>query len=298
MEVRREKAPIPIPLCCEEKKLTVSLKKDPLHTMYKVPFADTPYGRAKHLQLVDKDPEGAIALFWQAINAGDRVDSALKDMAVVMKQHNRSEEAIAAIKSFRHLCSDQAQESLDNVLFDLYKKCGRLDEQIELLKHKLCLIQRGAAFNGKATKTARSHGKKFQLSIKQETTRLLGNLGWAYMQQLNFAAAEIVYRKAQLIDPDENKACNLSICLMKQGKVEEAINILQASLSTSKEHKPLDRTEELLKQIQALKIEENATLQAESDLLDLQLPEWNWSTQMGRKRNRLRVFEQMTAVAF
>lgn len=72
-------------------------------------------------QLVDKDPEKAIPLFWAAINAGDRVDSALKDMAIVMKQQNRAGEAIEAIKSLRTRCSDQAQESLDNILLDLYK---------------------------------------------------------------------------------------------------------------------------------------------------------------------------------
>uniref|UniRef100_A0A7N2LRU1 Uncharacterized protein n=1 Tax=Quercus lobata TaxID=97700 RepID=A0A7N2LRU1_QUELO len=37
-------------------------------------------------------------------NAGDLVDSALKDMAIVMKQLDRFDEAIEAIKSFRHLC--------------------------------------------------------------------------------------------------------------------------------------------------------------------------------------------------
>lgn len=70
---------------------------------------------------MEKDPERAIPLFWAAINAGDRVDSALKDMAIVMKQQNRAEEAIEAIKSLRVRCSDQAQESLDNILLDLYK---------------------------------------------------------------------------------------------------------------------------------------------------------------------------------
>lgn len=74
-----------------------------------------------YCQLVHKDPEAAILWFWKAINAGDRVDSALKDMAVVMKQVDRTEEAIEAVKSFRVLCSKQAQESLDNVLIDLYK---------------------------------------------------------------------------------------------------------------------------------------------------------------------------------
>ncbi len=70
-------------------------------------------------QLVDKDPETAIVWFWKAINSRDKVDSALKDMAVVMKQQDRAEEAIEAIRSFRHLCSRQAQESLDNLLIDL-----------------------------------------------------------------------------------------------------------------------------------------------------------------------------------
>jgi hypothetical protein len=72
------------------------------------------------VQLVEKDPEAAIVLFWKAINVGDRIDSALKDMAVVMKQQDRAEEAIEAIKAFRDCCSKQAQESLDNVLIDLY----------------------------------------------------------------------------------------------------------------------------------------------------------------------------------
>ncbi|GLJ36921.1 hypothetical protein SUGI_0746440 [Cryptomeria japonica] len=189
--------------------------------------ADTPYVKAKHAQLVDKEPDRAIALFWAAINAGDRVDSALKDMAVVMKQQNRPEEAIEAIKSLRNRCSDQAQESLDNLLLDLYKRCGRMDDRIALLKHKLNLIHQGLAFNGKRTKTARSQGKKFQLSIGQEATRLLGNLGWAYMQQSNYIAAEAVYRKALSIELDNNKMCNLGICLMHRGRGFEAKSMLQ-----------------------------------------------------------------------
>ncbi|KAK4408209.1 protein SULFUR DEFICIENCY-INDUCED 1 [Sesamum angolense] len=102
------------------------------HVIHKVPCGDGPYVRAKHAQkmmclyfdddqLVEKDPETAIVWFWKAINSGDRVDSALKDMAVVMKQLDRTEEAIEAVKSFRALCSRHAQESLDNVLIDLYK---------------------------------------------------------------------------------------------------------------------------------------------------------------------------------
>ncbi|XP_010484196.1 PREDICTED: protein SULFUR DEFICIENCY-INDUCED 2-like [Camelina sativa] len=202
------------------------------NVVHKLPHGDSPYVRAKHVQLVEKDAEAAIKLFWRAIKARDRVDSALKDMALLMKQQNRAEEAIEAIHSFRDLCSRQAQESLDNVLIDLFKKCGRIEEQVELLKQKLWMIYQGEAFNGKPTKTARSHGKKFQVTVEKETSRILGNLGWAYMQLRDYTAAETVYRKAQVIEPDANKACNLCTCLIKQGKYDEARSILSLHVLT------------------------------------------------------------------
>ncbi|KAJ1377232.1 Tetratricopeptide-like helical domain superfamily [Sesbania bispinosa] len=161
-------------------------------------------------------------------------------MAVVMKQLDRAEEAIEAIKSFRGRCSKQSQESLDNVLLDLYK---------------LRLIYQGEAFNGRTTKTARSHGKKFQVSIKQETARLLGNLGWAYMQKTNYMMAEVVFKKAQMIDADSNKACNLGLCLMRQSRYEEAYfvleEVLNGKLPGSDEIKCRKRAEELLQELNA-----------------------------------------------
>ncbi|KAF2284501.1 hypothetical protein GH714_025878 [Hevea brasiliensis] len=236
--------------CCSK----TEKEKDLFHVIHKVPCGDGPYVKAKHAQLVHKDPETAIVWFWKAINAGDKVDSALKDMAVVMKQVDRTEEAIEAIRSFRSRCSKQAQESLDNVLIDLYKKCGKVEEQIDLLKRKLRLIYQGEAFNGKPTKTARSHGKKFQVSVKQETSRLLGNLGWAYMQKSNFLAAEVVYQKAQMIDPDANKACNLGLCLIKQARYDEARLVLQSvlegKLPGSEDFKSRKRAEELLMEVE------------------------------------------------
>ncbi|EEF44259.1 conserved hypothetical protein [Ricinus communis] len=238
----------------EERNYVIDHQEPPFHVIHKLPPGDSPYVRAKHVQLVHKDPEGAIVLFWKAINAGDRVDSALKDMAIVMKQQDRAEEAIEAIKSFRDRCSKQAQESLDNVLIDLYKKCGKIEEQIELLKQKLRMIYEGEAFNGKRTKTARSHGKKFQVTIKQETSRILGNLGWAYMQQGSYLAAEVVYRKAQSIDPDANKACNLCLCLIKQTRYTEAHSVLndvlQSKLSGSEDPKSRSRVKELLHELE------------------------------------------------
>ncbi|KAF6139517.1 hypothetical protein GIB67_015474 [Kingdonia uniflora] len=169
-------------------------KSDSDSFLPKLPNEDSPYVKAKHVQLIDRDPSKSISLFWSAINCADRTDSALKDMAVVMKQLNRTDEAIEAIKSFRHLCTNKAQESLDNVLIDLYKRAGRMDEHVELLDHKLKLIEDGVAFGGKTTKISRSQGKKFHVSIEQERSRLLGNMAWAYIQQNQYQKAEELYR--------------------------------------------------------------------------------------------------------
>ncbi|GLJ30560.1 hypothetical protein SUGI_0605090 [Cryptomeria japonica] len=49
--------------------------------------------------LVDKETDKAIALFWSRINAGERVDSVLKN------------KAIEAIKSLRNCCSAEAPVS-------------------------------------------------------------------------------------------------------------------------------------------------------------------------------------------
>ncbi|PIN24091.1 hypothetical protein CDL12_03176 [Handroanthus impetiginosus] len=208
-------------------------KADLFHVIHKVPTGDSPYVRAKHVQLIDKDPSRAISLFWTAINSGDRVDSALKDMAIVMKQLDRSDEAIEAIKSFRHLCPFESQESLDNILVELYKQSGRIEEEIKMLQLKLKQVEEGIAFGGKRTKIARSQGKKIQITVEKEYSRLLGNLAWAYVQKKDFQSAEENYRKALSFESDKNKQCNLAICLMHLNKLTEAKFLLQAIRDSS-----------------------------------------------------------------
>jgi len=51
------------------------------------------------------------------------------------------------------------------------------------------------------------------------------------MQKANYMAAEVVYRKAQMIDPDANKACNLGLCLMKQARYDDARSVLEDVLT-------------------------------------------------------------------
>uniref|UniRef100_A0A9I9ELL5 Protein POLLENLESS 3-LIKE 1-like n=1 Tax=Cucumis melo TaxID=3656 RepID=A0A9I9ELL5_CUCME len=225
-------------------------KSDIFHVIHKVPAGDSPYVKAKQvqriwpfllLQLIEKDPSRAVSLFWAAINAGDRVDSALKDMAVVMKQLDRSDEAIEAIKSFRHLCPYDSQESIDNVLIELYKRSGRIEEEIDMLQRKLKQIEDGTIFGGKRTKAARSQGKKVQITIEQEKARVLGNLAWAFLQLNNVYVAEDYYRKALSLEADNNKKCNLAICQILTNRLTEAKSLLQ-SVRASSGGKPMEES--------------------------------------------------------
>ncbi|CAH8381567.1 unnamed protein product [Eruca vesicaria subsp. sativa] len=210
----------------ERKRTSLIEKQEQFHMIHKVPSGDSPYGRAKHAQLVSKDPERAISLFWAAINAGDRVDSALKDMVVVMKQLNRSDEGIEAIKSFRYLCPFESQDSIDNVLFELYKKSGRLQEEAELLEHKLKTLEQDTHYGGRNTIVKRSHGKQINLTMEQEKARILGNLAWVHLQLHNYGISEHYYRNALSLEPDNNKLCNLAICLMHMDRIQEAKSLI------------------------------------------------------------------------
>ncbi|RLM60942.1 hypothetical protein C2845_PM14G01870 [Panicum miliaceum] len=217
------------------------------------PSLDSPYVRAKQAQVIEKDPNKAVPLFWAAINSGDRIESALKDMANVLKQANRAEEAIEAIRSFRDRCPYEAQESLDNILLDLYKKCGRTEEQIEMLTIKLRIVDEELASGRWKTKQSKSHGRVVYLSLRDEKARLLGNLAWAYMQSENYEEAEMLYRQALAVEADYNKECNLAICLMKTGKLAEAKYLLQAipyNCDDESHVKSLSRATEMLRELE------------------------------------------------
>lgn len=75
------------------------------------------------------------------------------------------------------------------------------------------------------------------------------------MQKSNYIAAEVVYQKAQMIDPDANKACNVALCLMKQTRQDEARsvleNVLRGGLPGSDDIKSRKRAEELLMEVES-----------------------------------------------
>lgn len=120
------------------------------------------------------------------------------------------------------------------------------------------------------------------------------------MQQGNFVAAEVVYRKAQIIDPDANKARNLSLCLIKLGRNMEArsilLDVLQGELPGSDDPKARTRAEELLQGLEPLEassLQPTGSAQRVDDAfiegLDLLMNQW-----VPLRSKRLPIFEEIS----
>lgn len=125
-----------------------------------------------------------------------------------------------------------------------------------------------------------------------------GNLGWAYMQKSNFMVAEVVYKKAQMVDPDSNKACNLGLSLIKQARYDEArqvlLDVLEGKLPGSDDTKSRKRADELL-----MEVESRA---GPSNLLDINLDngflnelEHFMSEWAPSRSKRLPIFEEISS---
>ena len=67
----------------------------------KLPKGDGPYARAKRAHWKDQDFEKAEELFREAIKGNDSRGSAVKDLASLLHQQGRAEEAIQLLKSER-----------------------------------------------------------------------------------------------------------------------------------------------------------------------------------------------------
>lgn len=138
------------------------------------------------------------------------------------------------------------------------------------------------------------------------------------MQQRHFMAAEVVYRKAQMIDPDANKACNLALCLVEQSRFADAELVLADVLAgrvptrDQTDGKILRKVEELLARIVAETSPRGSGSVAdgqqadgedcEDDWVDHQILKLldvavtQWMAPYGKSNRRLPVFEEISPI--
>jgi len=191
-----------------------------------IPKGSNPYARAKRVQLVEKDLERAAQLLREAIKQRDNVESAVKDLAQLLVQLGKPDEAIRVLEKNRSQISNQ--QSVDNMLIGFYQIAGQHDKAIALLEKKL--------------EQAATESKKVQI---------LWQIAIGYLRKEDYAQAEQTFRKVLWAQPDNRTAQrNIALCLFKQERYEEAQQILNRILVTTPDPQAAELLE-AIKQAQA-----------------------------------------------
>lgn len=209
-----------------------------------VPQGSNPYARAKRVQLVERDLDRAAQLLRAAINQGDNVESAVKDLAGLLAQQGKPEEAVQVLERNRRRIQDQ--QSVDNMLIGFYQNAGKHVLANTLLQKKLG-----------------------QANTESKKTQILWQIAYNHLKSEDYSQAEGYLRKVLGSQPDNRAANrNMAICLFKQDKYGEAEKILNKILAVAPDAQAVELLEAIkqAKSGQLLQIDE---LIIETTLSDL-----------------------------
>jgi tetratricopeptide (TPR) repeat protein len=169
------------------------------------PKGSNAYARARRLQLIEKDYERAISLFQQAIKSSDNKESAVKDLASLLTQLARADEAVQLLET--HITSAKDKLSFENLLLGTYQKAGHWTKLVEVIQKRL-------------------RGNRHSIS---EKTLLLRQLAHSYMQQEKYAEAEHALVEAKTAQQYNSAVIrDLALCYYHQHRLDEAMRLLSS----------------------------------------------------------------------
>jgi tetratricopeptide (TPR) repeat protein len=170
------------------------------------PKGSKPFARAKRLQLIEHNIEGAIPLFYDAIAQNDNVEAAVKDLGSALMQVGRPQEAIQVLGKNRHKVNNQ--QAIDTMLAHAYQRMNQYQEAIEVLRRSIANASR--------------------LGQKVHFRWQIGN---CYLLLEDYRNAEEWFREVVILSQDNKAALrNLSFCLIKQEQYDKAEHILKGIL--------------------------------------------------------------------
>lgn len=174
-----------------------------------VPKGSSYFARAKRAQLVDKDLDKAEEFFRRAILQNDNLESAVNDLASLLSQRERFEDAVKIIEQNRSRVRNK--QPLENLLTNISKKAGMHDKVIALLQKQL--------------RQAPTREKKNMIQWQIATSCLAEN---------KYGEAEKLFREILKHQPDRISAKrNLALCLSRQERYDEAEDLLNQILAVS-----------------------------------------------------------------
>ncbi len=209
-----------------------------------VPKGSNPYARAKRVQLIEKDLERAATLLRDAINQGDNAESAVKDLAGLLVQLGRAEEAIQVLERNRERIRDQ--QSVDNMLIGFYQNVGQHDRAISLLEKKLS-----------------------QTTNEGKRASILSQIAISYLRKEDYVQAEQKFREVFRLQPNNRTAQrNIAICLFKQSRYDEAQKVLNGILSAAPDAQAVELLE-AIKQVQVGQLPQIDEILIETTITDI-----------------------------
>ena len=212
-----------------------------------VPRGKNPFAQAKRAQLLEKDLERAIPLFQKAITQGDNVESAIKDLAALLQQLGRTQEAINFLQANRNRIGNQ--QSVDNILIGFYQKAGKYDHALNLLDSRL---------------------KQETKGVKK--VPILTQIAYCYLRKESFVQAESVYRSVLELQPENTTVRrNIAVCLFRQEKLDEAV----AALNSVLDEFPDVKSVELLDIIKQAKLTGQTDQRQTGLILEISLPRFS-----------------------
>jgi len=189
-----------------------------------LPSGSNPFAQAVRARNLEKDLSKAVNLYRLAIKQNDHFESAVKNLASVLEQLGRVEEAIEVLQQYRGEIANQ--KSVDNMLVILYQKAKQYDKALVLFE--------------KFKKTADTT-KKFQY---------LWKIAYCETKQENYSRAEQSWKEILRREGGNvSVKRNLAICFYKQDRIDEAENILNQIQKASSD----SRTVKLYELIQRAK---------------------------------------------
>lgn len=187
------------------------------------PTGSNPFAQGKRALLIEKDSEKAARLFRQAIDEHDSVENAIKELALLLGRTGRGDEAIAFLEQNRRRMSNQ--QSVDNLLIDVYQRAGQYDQALKLLEKNIA-----------------------RATTRERKAHIYWQMANCYLQQEDYVQAERYFRMVIDLGLDRRAARkNVALCLIKQQKYDEAEQLLNDILDVASDAQALELLEEVAK---------------------------------------------------
>ena len=170
------------------------------------PTGSNPFAQGKRALMIEKDTEKAVRLLRQAIDEHDSVENAIRELALLLGRTERGDEAIALLEQNRQRMSNQ--QTVDNLLIDVYQRAGQYKEALQLLEKSIA-----------------------RATTRERKAHIYWQMANCYLQQEDYVQAERYFRMVMELGLDRRAARKkVALCLVKQQKYDEAEQLLNEIL--------------------------------------------------------------------